>query len=198
MEVKIKDSFFESYKRMINGISWPEKVYDFFRYDIPRFVSNFWRFKKELWKFRNWDHTYNLMIFRRSLELTADCIEFHGMEVEESRMKKVAKMRRAIELIKHIEDGDYIEQAEKELGLKTNCRLNFVQCADNSDLYEMVDDASEEEESNNSKIFKRSDEIENEQRDELWSILKGQGQFPGSDEEWDKWYDGSGMAGWWD
>lgn len=39
------------------------------------FLQNVWQFRKELWRFRGWDHEFNLRIFLRSLELTARHLE---------------------------------------------------------------------------------------------------------------------------
>ena len=38
-------------------------------------LSYFWDFRKEIWKFRTWDYRYNLKLFSRSIEPTADAIE---------------------------------------------------------------------------------------------------------------------------
>jgi hypothetical protein len=45
----------------------------------------------------------------------SDNIEKHGNEVDESRLKKVAAMRRVVELIKNYNEDNYIDMAEKEL-----------------------------------------------------------------------------------
>ncbi len=80
------------------------------------FLENLWYFRKELWRFRSWDYTFNLSLLARSLEKSANTLEFHGNEIEETRMKKVAKMKRVIEIIRTLDESSYISLAEKELG----------------------------------------------------------------------------------
>ncbi len=85
------------------------------KYELyPSNTENIWFFRKELYAFRSWDYSYNLDLFRRSLEKTVDTIEHYGHEVEESRMKKVEKMKRTIQLIKNVRSDEYVRNAEKE------------------------------------------------------------------------------------
>lgn len=195
MEVRATNTFFESLKRMQRHERWYYKMYELFRYKIPNFIKNFWRFRKELWEFYPWDHRYNLSLFKRSLEITANNIEKYGNEVEESRMKKVAKMKRVIELLNNHIQGNFIEQAENFLGLKVNSDFNFVECEDKPGSYQMVSNCTDEEEKNNKLIYKKSAEIEEQQWKEIWEILKGQETRP-KDIEWDKFFDGSGLRTW--
>jgi hypothetical protein len=176
------------------------KTYEFFRRDLPYFLENIWFFRKELYAFRSWDYSYNLDLFRRSLEKTVDTIENHGHEVEESRIKKVEKMKRAIQLFNNVRNDEYIRVAEKELGeLK------------NSDwLWDDRED-TDEERIHNGNVFERAREIEISEWKELWLIIHGQDMKEYSkiynsktDEEkreesvWSDWFDGSGIKSWWD
>jgi len=200
MEIKFADSFWKSLKTLSRHQTWWYKTYEFFRRDLPYFLENIWFFRKELWAFRSWDYSYNLDLFRRSLEKTVHTIEFHGQEVDESRLKKVEKMKRAIQLIKNVRSDEYVKIAEKELGeLK------------NSDwLWDDRED-TDEERIHNKKVFERAREIEDSEWNELWSIIQGQNVKEYSeiynsktDEEkkegdvWSNWFDGSGLKGWWD
>jgi len=200
MEIKFADSFWKSLKTLSRHQTWWYKTYEFFRRDLPYFLENIWFFRKELWAFRSWDYSYNLDLFRRSLEKTVHTIEFHGQEVDESRLKKVEKMKRAIQLIKNVRSDEYVKIAEKELGeLK------------NSDwLWDDRED-TDEERIHNKKVFERAREIEDSEWNKLWSIIQGQNVKEYSeiynsktDEEkkegdvWSNWFDGSGLKGWWD
>jgi len=200
MEIKFADSFWKSLKTLSRHQTWWYKTYEFFRRDLPYFLENIWFFRKELWAFRSWDYSYNLDLFRRSLEKTVHTIEFHGQEVDESRLKKVEKMKRAIQLIKNVRSDEYVKIAEKELGeLK------------NSDwLWDDRED-TDEERIHNKKVFERAREIEDSEWNKLWSIIQGQNVKEYSeiynsktDEEkkegdiWNNWFDGSGMKSWWD
>ena len=116
MKIQFANSFSKSIKRLIRHQTWWYKTYEFFRRDLPYFLENIWFFRKELYAFRSWDYSFNLDLFRRSLEKTVDTIENYGHEVDESRLKKVEKMKRAIQLIKNVRSDEYVRNAEKELG----------------------------------------------------------------------------------
>jgi hypothetical protein len=93
MEIKFADSFWKSLRVFARHQTWWYKTYEVFRYKIPMFFENLWFFSKELWYFRSWDYTFNLKLFARSLEKTANTLEFHGNEIESTRMKKVEKIK---------------------------------------------------------------------------------------------------------
>lgn len=197
MEVKFADTFFDSLKKLNRSETWYMKTIDLLRYDLPNFFRNLYNFRKELWGFRGWDHNFNERMFKRTLELTADCIEHHGNEVEDSRMKKVVKMRRAIQILNNHTEDLYISMAEKELNAEVVSGFDFVPCEDNPELCEMKDTCTPEQNEMNSKIFSLSDKMEKEEWEELWNIIKGQDKCP-EGVEWDDHFDGSGLKGWWD
>ena len=200
MKVEFADSFWKSLKTLSRHHTWWYKTYEFFRRDLPYFLENIWFFRKDLFAFRSWDYSCNLDLFRRSLEKTVDTIENHGNEVDESRLKKVEKMKRTIQLIKNVRSDDYVKESEKELGKIKNSDWLWTDRED-----------TEEERDHNKKVFKRAREIEDFEWKELWSIIHGQdmNEFrkiydSKTDEEkkeesvWNDWFDGSGMKSWWD
>jgi hypothetical protein len=200
MDIKFTDSFWKSLKTLSRHQTWWYKIYEFFRRDLPYFFENIWFFRKELYKFRSWDYSYNLDLLRRSLEKTVNTIEFHGHEVDKSRMKKVEKINRTIQLINNIRSDEYVNQAETELGKIKN-----------SDWLWTDKEDTKEEKIHNRKVFDKSREIEESEWKELWSIIQGQDvkeyreiYDSKTDEEkkeedvWNDWFDGSGMKGWWD
>lgn len=199
MKVTFADSFWKSLKRLSMQQTWWYKTYEVFRYKLPMFFENFWYFRKELWRFRSWDYSFNLMILSRSLEKTAHTLEFHGWEIEETKNKKVEKIKRVIEIIKSLEESNYINRAEKQIG-----ELRGVE------FWEDKEDTPEDKE-HNKKVFDLSTKIEEDEWEELFTILKGQNHKEyiklmeaQSEEEkwktdlWTKWFDGSGMKHWWD
>ena len=197
MNITFADTFWKSLKRLSMEQTWWYKTYEVFRYKIPMFIKNIWYFKEELWRFRSWDYTFNLSIFARSLEKTAHNLEFYGHEVETTKMKKVEKMKRVIQIIRNFNESSYISMAESEFGELRN--LGFSR------------EDTPEEEKHNQKIFDRATELEKQEFEELWKLLKGQyiDEFKEiydklSDEEkmeythWENWFDGSGIKNWWD
>jgi hypothetical protein len=136
-----------------------------------------------------------------ALDRMADRIETQGLEVDESRLKKVASMRRAAQLIKNYNEDLYIEMAESELGELVLHDTEFEPAPDHPGCYQMVDKDTPEEKEHNRKVFARAREIGEAEWAELWEILKGQDyeKFENSEEKsWDSQFDGSGLRGWWD
>ena len=202
MEVKFKNTFFESFKRMINRERWHWKLWDLFRYDIPRFFRNLWLFLKNLW-----NHTwYNgdssvLPWVKTAVDDMAWRIEKHGHEIEESRMKKVAKMRRLSYLIDVCVKDEFIDEAEKELGFKyVYYPFEFEEVLGNDKVYTLKQNETPEDKENNSKLLNRSHEIQKEYWEEICAIIKGPDYdaMRASEEDWDKLYDGSDLRAWWD
>jgi hypothetical protein len=151
------------------------------------------------------------MMLRRSLEKTVNTIEIYGNEVEESRMKKVEKIKRVIELLKNVRSDSYIEMAEKELGEIKHIDWEFEEVPDKPGYMKLVDKEDDEEKDHNRKVYKRANEIELEEWREIWRILEGQDHneyvklMESTSEEdkqktdlWYIWFDGSGMKNWWD
>lgn len=197
MEVKFADSFWESLDRMVKRERWYWKTWDFLRYDIPKGVKNIIFFWKVIWNFRPWDHTYNLRILSKSLEPLRDSI-IKGREVDVPRLKKVAKIERAIEILNNITEDKYTDIAEAQLGYEVNSEFLFLP------------EEPEEIKEANRKIYDLSREIEDKEWKELWIIFQGQEhshyvmlldkmtpEERKEDDVWNNWYDGSGMDRWW-
>lgn len=200
MDIKFADTFGDSIKTLIGHNTWSRnKTYELFRYDLPRFFKNVWRFRSALWNHYWWDHHGSLEFLQISLTHTSDNIEKHGSEVDESRLKKVEKMRRAVKLIKnHIEDL-YIDMAETELGELVLRKWEFEPSPDNPDYFQMIDKDTPEEKEHNMKVYKRAREIEKQEWNELFQILKGQDYAKFNKKtDWNKQFDGTGLRGWWD
>jgi hypothetical protein len=169
------------------------KTYSFFRYGIAGFIRNIFYFRNEMYEFRWWDYRFNLTLFRKSIEKTAKTIKEKGIEVDESRLKKVAAMERLIHIMKTIEKDDFIELAEKELGEIKHHPFEFEDVPDKPGYSRLVDNETDEEKEHNRKVFKRSHEIEEEYWDEMVKIIRGQKDIKDYKD-----YDGTGMRGWWD
>jgi len=200
MKITFADSFWKSMDRMRRHQTWWYKTYEVLRYKIPMFFENLWFFRKELWEFRSWDYTFNLRLLSRSLKKTSHTMEFYGNEVEIYRIKKVNKIKRAIQILDTINESSYIDRAEKELGEIKNL-----------DGWRMDREDTLEEREHNRKVFELARKIEEDEWNELWDILRGQNHQKYldlmnklSDEEkkkndvWNEWNDGSGMRSWWD
>ena len=215
MEIKFANTFEKSLKKLIRQNTWWYKTYSLFRYDIPRFFKNTWKFRKALWNHYWFDHHGTLRFMEIGIRDMAEKIEKYGIEVDKPRLKKVAAMRRAADLIRNYNEDLYLDMAEAELGEINYKKPLFEKDEKNPDYYLMVDNDTPDEKEHKSKVYARTREIEESEWNELWTIIKGQdieefrdfykkvksgeaNDFEKEQGEWDNWFDGSGMKGWWD
>ena len=209
MEIKFADTFSKSLKRLIRHQTWWYKTYQFFRYDIPNFVKNVWHFRKGLWNYRWWDYRFPLEMFKLSIEGMYPKVEKYGLEVDETRLKKVDKMIRACQLMQNFMDDNFVDQAEKELGNLILRDWEFEDVPDKPGYSQLVDNETDEEKAHNRKIFDRAREIEKEQWDELWTIMRGTDKdklnsismvvkTDGEEESFETKFDGTDLRSWWD
>jgi hypothetical protein len=192
MKVEFKDTFFESVEKLVWYDTKLWKVWAAIRYDIPLFFKNIWRFRKELYNHQWWDYRFTLEMLYRSLSIMVVKLEKDGIEEDSSRGKKVVKIKRALELLKHKLDDDYIERAEGELGPLSTNSFDFEPVEGKEGFYRMVDNDTPAEKKHASKVFKRARVIEEKEWKELWDIFKGK-KFTTFEK-----FDGSDLRGWWD
>lgn len=213
MKVEFADTFFKSLKVIRWHNSFIYKSYDLFATDIPRFFKNIYNFRKVLWNYRWWDHTYTLETLYTSISIMEKNTSKYGHEIEITRNKKIAKMHRALEILKSQIDGDFIDRAEKVLGELPNRPWKFKDVGNGCS--ELINDDTADEKELRRKVYDLANELEKSEWIELWSILKGQ-----SEEDYEKWLeenkdkftqdeinnydahnewnDGSGLNSWWD
>lgn len=169
-EIDLKESKFE----------WPDWLdLPNFWYDFKNGVKNLFNFFWVVWKWRAWDNSFNLELFSKGIErYLKESQNSYLMEIDETRLPKEANMRRVIEIIKNINDElIYTDMAEKELGELPHWDIKFEPCDDLKDdedkpYYELVDERSDEEKEFTRKVYRRSEEIEQAEWDELWEILR--------------------------
>jgi hypothetical protein len=218
MKLNITDTFTKSLKRLVMHQSWWYKTYSFLRWDMWRFFSNIWKFRKELYEHRWWDYHFTLQMLYRSIAIMEKGMH-NGLEIRQNRDKKIQKMQRLMELLDNKINDNYTELAEKELGYELVMRGFEFEEIDRADengekLYQLVDNETDEEKELNRKIFDKARELEEVQWDEIWEILKGKKYGDGSEQlldimqektttdnkeqDWNDWFDGTGLRGWWD
>jgi len=189
MKVQITDSFTKSLKRLMWREHWIFKTYAVFRYDIPLFLKNIWRFRNELWDHQWWDYRFTLNMLQRSLTIMEKGMSERGNEVSETREPKIIAMRRALELLRNNREDNYLERAEAQLGPITRWEWEL----DEDGV--LIDKDTQEQKQHNRRVFETARKLEEKEWKELWQIIKGtkySTTFYG-----DK-YDGTDMRGWWD
>ena len=208
MKVEFKDSFFESVEKVIWYDTKLWKVWDTITRGIPRFITNVYKFRKELYDHAWWDYRYTLEMLHRSLVIMESKMH-DGMEIRETRDKKVVKMQRAIQLLKSKIDDDYTDRAQKVLGEINFRPFEFEEMEDGN--YKMIDNDTVPEKKHMTKVFAYARKIEEAEWKELWKIFEGQDYkdykkitkklTPKEMQDmsvWNDWFDGSDMRGWWD
>ena len=207
MDIKFADSFGDSIKTLIRHQTWWYKTYETIRYKIPYFFKNIYKFRHVLWEHRWWDYRFTLTTLRTSLEIMEKGMHA-GLEVRESRDKKIAKMQRVIQILKNIEEDNYIQMAEAELGEIIHHDWEFEETEEtvdnplgekNEKTYRLVDKDTDEEKEHNRKVFDRTHELEEQEWAELCQIIKGQDtELFDKDKDFYKQFDGTGLRSWWD
>lgn len=175
---------------------------NYFLKDLYQFIKNVWKFRKALWNHHWWDYSGTLQFIEIAVNDMANGAEKRGVEIERSRVKKVAKMRRVVEILQNIRESRYFDIVEEEMGINTDFNkfnFEFVPCEDKPGFFEMVDTQSEEDQALRRKYYDRVDELEQQEWNELWDILKGQhSNVYSTQKDWEERFDGSGLQGWWD
>ena len=192
MKVEAPDSFFESLERLAWYDTKLWKVWEFIKRTLPRFFKNIWRFRKELASHEWWDYRYTLEMLYRSLSIMVVKLEKDGIEEDVSRGKKVQKIKRALELLKHKLDDDYTERIEAELGELILHDWEFEELENGN--HRLIDNDTPAERKHNRMIFKEAHKLEDKEWIELWNILKGTKYS----KTWGDTFDGTDMRGWWD
>jgi hypothetical protein len=159
MKVVLTDSFFKSFKEnIIDASTWYKlKFWKNKWFDLRRGIRNLRAYFKVVANIYPWNVDYPVLSLTKvSLERVLKYLE-HGNEVEETRLPKIKDIKRSIELIDHYLKDDYAERC----GWKHEGSI--------------FDPPTEE----NSKALKESHKLQEEEWDELFTLLKK-------------------MRGWWD
>lgn len=147
------------------------------------FLSNVRRFRKELWKYRSYDYSYSVTMFTRALTDLRDYIEQYGLENDVTKQKKVAAMTELIMLLEStcLENEAFCDAVDKLAAEKYGDEDKYAGIAL---AYRDIIDANK----------KRIAELLNGQSEECFeAAIKNN-----PDLTWEEWFDGSGIAGWWD
>ena len=190
MQIQAQDSFFKSLKTLKWHMSPVYRFYYLFRYGLPGFIKNVWRFRRELWAHRWWDYSFTLRMLKRSLEIQEQGMSLKGIEESLSLEKKLNRMKRAIELLKNKIEDNYISRTEEIYGKVYLGDLEFEETEDGK--YVLVDEETEEQKAHNKLIFNKAHQLETKEWKELWEIIGGKKY-----KEYKDW-DGSDLRSWWD
>jgi hypothetical protein len=160
-----------------------KNICDFFRYGLRNLV---WLFPV-VWGFRSWDWSFSLRLFRAGLFRLYQVLE-RGMEIDETRLPKVAALARVLTILDHLIEDDYIRLAEQEKGaLSPGDWFRAEPVSGRSRLMELVENRSDDAQNHDQTVLDYARDLEAQEWTELWQILAGSDDMPGSD-----------LRGWWD
>jgi uncharacterized protein YydD (DUF2326 family) len=165
-------------------------VISFFLISIPGVIKNIWVFRKVILHWKWWDYYFLLELIKISVSEMSVNFEKKGTEHHDSKIKKIEKMNRLVELIERIQEGDYLSKAETELNLK----YSYGEFKKSGNEFAYVMEFTEEQEESNKKISSLATDLDNEDWCEIFEILKGQNL---KDIEIGE-FDGTGLRTWWD
>jgi hypothetical protein len=76
-------------------------------------LKNLWKWRKVIYKDRDWDHYYIYEILKTKLQFQADYMQKHG--ITESASEKTKQMLECVDLIDKVQNEYYIDLAIKGL-----------------------------------------------------------------------------------
>ena len=160
MEIKFADTFIKSLQNIADGKKWYH--WRFYRekyYDLRSFLKSFFTYSYKSTMIKDWQFDTIFPLMKLHLEKLCYILEYHGMEVDETRLPKIAKIKRTIKLLDYYIKSDYVEQAENQLFR-------------NVSYHNLFDDArTAEQKEKDAEIYALSVQIELEQLNELWNII---------------------------
>ena len=185
---------------MSYSYTWFGRTKRYFFRELPNFFKNIWKFRKALWNHYWWDYNGILEFLKIGVEDMAKNFEKKGLEVKNTKIKKIEKMNRVVEILTNIQEDRYFDIIEERLGKKYNYKdIKFEPSKENPELFEMVDYSSEEDKKFTNKFFNEVSKLQEDEWNELWDIIKGQNisSFEQTN-DFKNFFDGSDLRGWWD
>ncbi len=161
--------------------AFKKKITDFW-YNCKFGFKNLWLYRNLIWNHRPWDFDHHILSTIK-FQLTQLRHEMEtGYEVRESLDLKLKDIDRALELLTHLIEDNYIDRVG---GLSAEPTLEFVDI-EGTDLYELKDTRTELQKAFDSTTIEKAWKLEQEEWSELWSIIdKGK-------------YNEFGAQGWWE
>lgn len=173
-------------KELLNEIKW------FWKFNVkhPWYnfrggVRNLFTHFKIVWGSGDFDYSYILQMMKFKLERLEKTLQ-GGDEVDKDRLPKIEDIKRCIELINNNIEDNYAERCGY---LYDESKYDFVPIEKNGggqQLYEMVVTRATQTDDEVKEIFKKAQELEQKEWEELWEIFK-KGNKSSVD-----------MRGWWD
>ena len=161
---------------MKNLFTWCRQLFEDLSmtyWNVRLFFKNVWVFRKELAAFRRYDYCYNLNLFTKSLEETANFLD-SNKSVACSSVENAEEIRTFVDLLTHSQHPDNL--AEARIGYAPDLTLFFdkwntaLDAANkNGDVW--VDMTLPERTAKDDEYHVECDRIEKEMWDEAWNLF---------------------------
>ena len=170
MEVRAGDSFLKSLRRLYLKEN-PLYIY-FWKNLYSECKWIIWALKKYFkisTTMRPWDYKYILDMMKFQLITLRDFMRDKGIEVDETRLPKIEKMNKVIELIENQINDDFYDRCGY---IYTDFEFEEIEEKENEmKLYKIKENEGEIKEKND-KASKEACELEEKEWDELFDLLK--------------------------
>jgi len=166
--------------------------------EMPNFFRNIWFFRKSLIRHRWYDHAGVVSFLKEGVKDISLGIEKNGNEETISKNKKIEKMNKLIQLLENYEMDNYLDTAQNIIGKKLIYDIDYIPVDDNDDFVEFINNVDEETEKINKEISNLAKQIQINEWNEIWEILKGQDYSKfNPKKDFDDQRDGTGLNTWW-
>ena len=140
-----------------NNLSW---------YDFQYGFKNLWKYRKVVWRARDWDYHFTVDMMKFQLKSLCSSIE-EGNEIDETRLPKVVDIRRVIELIDNMQEDNYAERC----GYKHDERDFDEMFVSNAEGRSYIPNPNYSEEELK-EIFEKAFELQEQEMEEFGNLMK--------------------------
>lgn len=180
MKVNAADTFFKSLKKIINSEKWWH--WRFWRtkyYELKDAIWALRKYFKVVTKMVPWDYHSMMVMMAHQAKILSYYLENYGIEVDETRIPKVKKLKRFVELLdNYLADNDAENTYAERCGYNFNAEdINWVPSKDKkgNELYEMKSIKKKGyEHVNNYEAIRKGHELEEKEWNEMMDILKNE------------------------
>lgn len=154
-------------------------------YDFRRGIKNLFTHFKIVWQSGDFDYGYVLRMLKFKLERLEETLQ-DGYEVDEDRLPKIEDIKRCIELLDNKLKDNYAERCGYIHGDSKHEFVPIEKDENGEQLYELVVTRFTQTSEEVREIFKKAQELEQKEWEELWDTIKKGNKSPVD------------ARGWWD
>jgi hypothetical protein len=175
MKIIASNDFLKSFKKLIDSYSpWKWEFWRQKYYDLKLKLWALRKYFKTVTMMTPWDSQSIIIMLKFQIEILSNYLEKRGHEEEKSKLSKVTKMKRFVELANNYLEDNYLDRCEF-----IHRDMKFVPVEGEKDLMELKFDETPEEAEHNAKALQEIAKLQEKEWKEMIGLLKY-------------------MRGWWD